>query len=142
LITKILVLDDEYKTATIISDYLTIKGNKVDIATSYQRGITFFQKSYDVLIADVLLKDDTKTGLDFAYEYKNNHPHTFVIAMSGNKSFRISNDIIDCFLEKPIDLKKMGDIIKSHVNTSLIDLIEKIDTISIDIKHIKNKLEK
>jgi len=139
LVTKILVVDDNYELANLITEHLINAEYKCDIALTYESALRYLNKRYDVVITDILLKDANKTGLDFAVQYKLQYPKTFIIAISGNENLQ-TNYGIDYFIPKPINFPKMISIIESRINLSIIDLIETVDCISKDIQLIKLKL--
>ena len=115
---KILIIDDEPALAVFLQKALQeIDSYSVETANSgFSAGLKLAKTVPDVILLDILLGD--MDGREF-FEHLHQNPeyvHVKVIGMSGNLSWEEIAGILkqgfDEFLEKPINLKKLYDIVR------------------------------
>lgn len=111
---KILILEDEITTLTLMQRYFTSKGFQVSVGESGLDGIDLVQKEFfNLVITDLNMPN--MGGLEFFLWLNQHSPRTKVIFMTAFgsesiKEFVRQNGAINYF-EKPVDLKEMESFI-------------------------------
>ncbi len=124
---KILIIDDDDQFRKMLSQTLVKAGYSVSEASDGSEGIrTFRQDPADLVITDIVMPD--KEGIETIMEIRQMAPELKIIAVSGGG--RIGSE---SYLElarklgavhtfsKPIDRKKVVDIIANELNTAASD---------------------
>jgi PleD family two-component response regulator len=105
--TKIIVVDDDVETLSLISDYLSEKGMNVTVAETGEKAIELIKEhAFDIAILDLYLLDTT--GLELLREIKEFHPKIQAIMITG---YGTIHDAVECmkmgaadFITKPLHL--------------------------------------
>ena len=119
---SILVLDDEFDIVTIIKHDLERHGFRVLSFTDPHLALEDFKinaENYDLIISDVRMPG--MNGFEFLRKVKEIRPDIKVFLMTAFEinNLEFSNVIpsikVDEFVPKPITMKKLGIIIKKHL---------------------------
>ena len=117
--TKIIVVDDEVETLSLISDYLSEKGMNVTVAETGEKAIELIKEhAFNIAILDLYLTDTT--GLELLREIKEFHPKIQAIMITG---YGTIHDAVECmkmgaadFITKPLLL--------DHIHLTINKLLE------------------
>jgi DNA-binding NtrC family response regulator len=114
-VRRILVVDDEPSIGKALKMGLSSSEVEVDVAESGSTGVEFgTQQHYDVLIADLCLPDID--GLEVIAKIKCCCPEIVSIIITGNPSRESSMEAtsqgVNCYLEKPLDMKSLKNAIE------------------------------
>ena len=107
-VKKILIIEDDCTTRTIISDILTQNGYVVESSMLLREAAALLDtKPFDLIISDIGLPDGN--GLDFCGQ----HRHTPFISMSASDSAgaAIAGGAV-AFFEKPFNIEDMLAAVK------------------------------
>lgn len=160
---RVLVIEDDKITATIIQHALKEKGYTVDKAETGEQGIKlakFHKGSYSSIVLDIMLPD--VSGLDVCKEIRDNDDSTPILILSAKSEIEDKikglNTGADDYLTKPFDIKEFfarinalerrnrvleGDIIKVRdleLNTTAHEL--KVDGDLVLLSHLQYRLLK
>lgn len=116
---NILLVDDDAMVRKSLGHYLLESSHTLSVATNGQEALSLLEKqrSFDLIICDVMMP--LLTGPTFILKLKAFFPHKMphIIIISGDK---VKEDYLkkidipyDDFLAKPVNLKKLQDIIGS-----------------------------
>jgi Response regulator containing CheY-like receiver, AAA-type ATPase, and DNA-binding domains len=113
---KILICEDEIEVVNILKKYLKYKGFDADHALN---GITALEliksREYGIIFLDINMPG--LTGIDILKQTKNDRNKAKVVVLTGYPGVNSGHCIslgADRFLEKPIDLKLIGEIIDEY----------------------------
>lgn len=114
---KILVADDEMRIVDILRKFLQEKGQWVEYALDGPEALKLIKKNdYDIIFLDLNMPE--VTGFEILRYCKENHLKAKVVLLTGYP------DVTDSFckklkadeyLEKPIDLKMIGEIVDKYL---------------------------
>lgn len=113
---KILVVDDEEKIVSQLKKFLEKKGHSVDIAIEGDKALSLIKEDgYDIVFLDENMPG--LTGLELVEYIKKNNVKVKTVILTGypvmTESF--SKDVgADEYLEKPVDLKKIEEIVNKY----------------------------
>ncbi|MEQ5778554.1 response regulator [Thalassospira sp. NFXS8] len=112
---KILVLEDEPITRTLLQAILRKAGYQVTITSSYDEALATWQRgAFNLIIADFFL-EGTQTGADFIREIRASGRTIPAIALSIADQSQNLDDInkagFDFYLPKPIDVRVLSDAV-------------------------------
>lgn len=119
---KILVLEDEPITRSLLQAILRKEGYQVTITSSFEEADGAWQRGkYDLVIADYFL-EGTRTGADFVRSMRNGDRKVPAIALSiadnGENREAIEEAGFDFYLPKPIDVRLLSDAIEKLLNAA------------------------
>lgn len=113
---KILIADDEIRIVDILVKFIESKGLKADQALDGKKALDLLkEQDYDIVFLDVNMPEFT--GLEVTRYIKEKKPQTKVIILTGypNLGKGIAKHVgADEYLEKPVDLKVIGEIIDKY----------------------------
>lgn len=114
---KMLICEDEIGVAHVLKKYLKYKGFDSDHALDGKAALELIKsRSYAMVFLDINMPE--LTGIEILKFMKKNHNKAKVIILTGypgvTKDFCISLGA-DRYLEKPIDLKVIGEIIDEYI---------------------------
>lgn len=136
---KILILEDDFAVAKMLSNVFSDE-NRCVISSKYEVAKSYLNTSFDVLLIDILLKGDDKTGLDFAREYKKLYPNATIIAMSAYEHYKIQKDVIDYFFTKPLDIDELKRIVEIQKTFSIKKIADQVEKLNSNMELIKKHL--
>jgi len=115
---KILICDDETEIVNALEKYLKSKGCDVGCALDGKKGLELLKSGgYDIVFLDVNMPE--LTGFEVLRYVKDNNIKTKVIFLTGypcvNEDFA-KKLRVDEYLEKPIDLKVIGEIVDKYTS--------------------------
>ncbi|MDO8536319.1 MAG: response regulator [Candidatus Omnitrophota bacterium] len=113
---KILLADDEIRIVTLVRKFLKQRGLPADLASDGKEALELIKKhDYDLIFLDINMPE--LTGLDILKYIKENKIGAVVVLLTGypgvDKNFCKALGA-DEYLEKPVDLKAIGDIIDKY----------------------------
>ncbi|MCC7123393.1 MAG: sigma-54-dependent Fis family transcriptional regulator [Acidobacteria bacterium] len=109
---EILVIDDEADILEVMRAALSRQGRKVEVTTRAETALELAQgdRHFDVVITDLNLKSKI-TGLDLLRQFKENHPDTQVILMSGYSTLDSAVEGVRAgaldYISKPFDVREV-----------------------------------
>lgn len=112
----ILLMEDDRRTRTLLSGYLTEKGYEIFSAENGLEGLRILgQNTIDLVITDYAMPH--MDGKEFILQSKINHPCLPVILISGfdldeNKDLQSIKGILFDYFKKPINLKQLQSAVK------------------------------
>lgn len=148
---KILIVDDNAVNLKVACGFMSQYEMQIDTANSGYEAINkVTNKKYDLIFMDHMMPemdgiDTTKAIRSITGSYYKNVPIVALTAnaISGAREMFLSNSMQD-FLSKPIDTKKLNNILKRWISDKLKQSIGKKDSIidcDKDIKLINLELE-
>lgn len=98
---KILIIEDNESTASVLAEYLQDNGFLVETAICGRQAIDEFQKTdFDVLLADFALQD--MTGTEVVKKFRQQNSRLKVIFLSAfDLEQKVTRTAHTCILEKP-----------------------------------------
>ena len=113
---KILICEDEIGVVNILKRYLKYKGFDADYALNGKAALELIKsRDYGIVFLDINMPE--LTGIEILKEMKESHNKAKVIILTGypgvTSDFCVSLGA-DSYLEKPIDLKLIGDILDKY----------------------------
>jgi len=111
--SRVLIVDDDEILRSELRDFL--EGEQIIEASSGEGALNLLRRVNDigVVILDVMMEGIN--GLDVLTEIKKNNPKLVVIIVTGSSSKNIAIEALknraDDYIEKPIDVKKLKDIV-------------------------------
>lgn len=144
---KILIVDDEVDTISIVADYLAKKGFEISVAQDAAQGIKLsIEITPDLILLDIALPD--LNGFDFLEEIKKRKIETRVILISAY--YNTDDDIIKgikagaCdFITKPLEPVKVLNKVKralisdATINTQVSDPAPIIKELLANVERLK-----
>ncbi len=119
---KILVVDDDQTTLTLLGDYFN-KDYDVSVVSSYNKAIEIYdKKDFDIFIIDISLDDGD--GIDLSKIIKSNKKFEFtpiiIISQHDETDYieKLFNLGVDDYIIKPINLKELSIRIKRRLYVS------------------------
>ncbi|MEI6862990.1 MAG: response regulator [Candidatus Omnitrophota bacterium] len=114
---KILVCDDEIEIVNIMKEYLKSKGCDVEYALDGKKGLDLIKSmEYDLVFLDINMPE--MTGIEVLRYVKDNNIKTKVVFLTGypcvDENFAKALRA-DEYLEKPVDLKAIGEIVDKYI---------------------------
>jgi DNA-binding response OmpR family regulator len=114
---KILVAEDEIGIVNILEKYLKYIGFDVDHALDGKTALELIRsRDYDIVFLDINMPE--LTGIEILKYMKENHIKAKVVFLTGypevNRNFCMMLGA-DEYLEKPIDLKVVGEIVDKYM---------------------------
>ncbi len=108
---KILLVEDEHLTATIVVDWLTAEGHTVDLVTDGVDGYDWLRNaSYDVAIIDWGLP--RLSGVELCEKYRRSGGQTPILMLTGKKAVNEKTHGLDSgaddYLTKPFELEELS----------------------------------
>lgn len=80
---RILIVDDDDDSRVLLAGFLETDGYEVGVSAEGSAALRAQEKApFDVLITDIFMPD--KDGLETIFDFRQKHPHTRIIAMSGS----------------------------------------------------------
>lgn len=136
---KILLVDDEEDFVTSLARRLETRGMQVRTATRGQEAIDVVHNNrFDVVVLDLNMPG--MDGLQTLEKLKEESPETEIIMLSGKGNIKTSTQAIKLgaeeFLEKPLEMSKLLQVITEAKDRRLIALEQKAQN---DIKKIIKK---
>ena len=114
---KALICDDEIGIINILKKFLEYKGLLVDYALDGKEALELIihETGYDIVFLDVNMPE--LTGVDILKYVRENHVKAKVVVLTGYPG--VDKDFCkmlgaDEYLEKPIDLKAIGEIVDKY----------------------------
>ncbi|MCX5712835.1 MAG: response regulator [Candidatus Omnitrophica bacterium] len=113
---KMLICEDEIGVVKILKRYLKYKGHDADHALNGRIALKKKKKQdYGIVFLDINMPE--LTGIEVLKDMKNNHYKAKVIILTGYPG--VTSDFCaslgaDRYLEKPVDLKVIGEIIDEY----------------------------
>lgn len=116
---RILLVDDEIMTRTLIENYLSKKGYHVLTAKDGDHAIRIMKKhTPDLVITDIIMPE--KNGIELILEIQKNYPGLAIIAISGGGKINadthlsIAKDLgVNFILSKPIQNTELDKALES-----------------------------
>ncbi len=146
---RILVVDDDIGTLSLLKIYLSKDGYNVDVAKNGKIGLKMFKRvNYDLVILDMMMPE--MDGVETLLKIRNasDIPVVFVTAKDG-KQDKIQGFLMGCddYLIKPVDLMELKlriETILKRVNPqNVISGMIQVNDITIDEKtHTVSKADK
>jgi CheY-like chemotaxis protein len=114
---KILICDDDAKIIDVLKRFLKKKGARVDCALNGKVALemVIHELSYDIIFLDVNMPGFT--GIDILRYVRENHVKSKIVVLTGYPGVtRNFCELLgaDEYLEKPVDLKVIGDIVDKY----------------------------
>ena len=115
---KVLVVDDEQETIDSLQMYLELQGFTVFTAPNGEKAVALINQHHpDVVLLDVNLQGSTIGGLQVLKTSKEQSPTTLVWLITGYDADKYKEEGLalgaDKFLEKPLALDKLVELIKN-----------------------------
>ncbi len=137
---RILVVEDEYKLADLISDRLKKENYSVDISLDGEDGLyKALENIYDLIILDVMLPK--KDGFEILKELKNNKINSKIIMLTARASLDDKlegfDGGVDDYLTKPFHMEELVARINARLRKNSIDKsvnILSFEDIKLDLK--------
>ena len=127
---KILIVEDESKTAAFLKKGLTEQGYVVDVATDGEEGLRFIDSyKYDLLVIDVMMPK--MDGLTFIERLRSSGCETLAMFLTARDS--VSDKVrglesgADVYLVKPFSFTEFLAQVKSLLRRSPQRLVEVFD---------------
>ncbi len=116
---KILICDDEIEIVNALKKYLKLKGCDVEYALDGGKGLELLKSGgYDIVFLDINMPE--LTGIEVLRYVKDNNVKTKVVFLTGypciNEKFAKALRA-DEYLEKPVDLKVIGEIVDKYTQS-------------------------
>ncbi len=116
---KILICDDEIEIINVLRKYLKSKGCGVEYALDGEEGLKLIKSGdYGIVFLDINMPG--LTGFEILRYVKDNNIKTKVVFLTGypcvDKDFA-ERLRADGYLEKPVDLKVIGDIVDKYTSS-------------------------
>jgi DNA-binding NtrC family response regulator len=114
---RILVVDDDAPILFALSEYFSMDGHTIDCAEDKKSAETLLnEKNYSIVITDLRLNGlFGNEGLEIAETARRVFPETKIILMTSYSSKEIEEEAVkagvDIFLQKPIQLSKLSEIL-------------------------------
>lgn len=120
----VVVVDDDLKVTTLLERALIKRGFRVFSTQEGKKALELVENERpDILITDILQPGLDGVSLCNAVKKNPAHSDTRVIIISGvynETSFRLQMDCRpDGFIEKPIDINKLSDLIIERINNGI-----------------------
>jgi DNA-binding response OmpR family regulator len=118
---KILIIDDDYDILETTGSILAYEGFEIHTADSVERGLELTDKvSPDIVLLDIMFPESKTKGFDAARELKARHPRLPIIiltAINREYAFDFTKEDIKAeeFLNKPVQTKKLIELIRRHI---------------------------
>lgn len=116
---KVLIIDDDNRNIFALNATLKAKGYECLSATSAQQGIAFLNEVKDIgiILLDMMMPDMDGYEAIPLMRSKHNIPVIAVTAqaMLGDRE-KCLNAGADDYVSKPIDVDKLEEILKKHIN--------------------------
>lgn len=129
--SKVLIIEDEVETATLVKRALELESVEADIAKDGQEGIQKFEKNdYDLVLLDI--KMPKMNGEDVLREIRKNDPFIDVIVYTNFSEFAdikaLTNIGIQGYINKgpQADLKELVDTIMRFLSPISYDDLNKL----------------
>ena len=130
-VNRILIIEDEVKTATPVKEALELNGMQAEIAKDGEIGLKMVkEKEFDLILLD--LKMPKMSGEDVLREIRKIRPYVFVIIYTNFSDFTdlkvLANIGIDGYVNKgpDADLKELINIIKEKLEPFSIESMQNI----------------
>lgn len=119
---KILVVDDDQTTLTMLGEYLS-KNYEVTVVSSFKKALEiYYKKDFNLFLLDISLDDGD--GIELAKIIKNNEKFDFspIIIISQHEETEYMEEVfkvgVDDYIIKPINLKELYIRIKRRLYVS------------------------
>lgn len=113
---RILIADDEKGLVALLSENLTNRGHKVDIAYDGEEALALINASaYDLILVDYNMPE--LTGLEIVKYIKKINYKTITVMITGYPEMESSLAKVigvDFYITKPVKLESIEDIIKKQ----------------------------
>lgn len=145
---KVLILDDDSGLLNVMKEGIEQWGDICDCVNSYAEAVGKMDRYYDAVISDIVLKGESKTGIDFVKEYSRRHPNSVIILMTGKDWVKIPNyDFIAGKILKTVPLKwdelkyiMHDDTGKYKMQNEVYTEVYTLDHFGKDIEQIRARL--
>ena len=112
-----LIIDDEINICDLLTDFLTTEGHTVNYTQNGKEGLVLFETHLqDIVITDLNIPE--MSGLEIARLIKEKSPKTIIIMLTGEnistEKINKEKELIDYFLYKPIDFRKLSQVINQQ----------------------------
>lgn len=147
---KILILDDNCDFCEIVKDELSFSGFKdITICNSYKEAMSKISINYDLVLIDMVLFGESKTGLDFAILYKEAHQNTKFILITVHNHDELKNllskhtNLFNASFIKPFDIKSLCKKSKELLGIKMdtLNIVDRIEDVEIKIQNIESDLD-
>ncbi len=120
--TRLLVIDDDTDLRAAVAEYLLSLGYEVDQAAEREEAEALVANyAYSLVITDISLTELGVEGFDLLRTISNSHSRPKLIVMSGHTGSEHREKAKQCgadvFLEKPIPLETLGEVVRSSLST-------------------------
>ncbi len=118
---KILIVDDDQDILETTGSILAYEGFEIHTADSVEQGMELAEKlSPDIVLLDIMFPESKTRGFEAAKEMKARFPKLPVIiltAINREYAFDFTKEDIkaDEFLNKPVQTKKLIELIRRHI---------------------------
>jgi DNA-binding response OmpR family regulator len=118
---KILIIDDDYDILETTGSILAYEGFEIHTADSVERGLELAEKvSPDIVLLDIMFPESKTKGFEAARDLKARYPRLPVIiltAINREYAFDFTKEDIKAeeFLNKPVQTKKLIELIRRHI---------------------------
>jgi DNA-binding NtrC family response regulator len=125
----VLLVDDEEKFVSALSQRLQVRGLKVDTASSGEEALKRIKsQKFDAIILDLVMPG--MSGVETLKHIKKEDPELQIIMLSGHGTVEKSVEAIKAgavdFLEKPVDINKLIDKIGEARHKRILVITEKM----------------
>jgi len=141
--SKVLIVDDDEVLRSELRDFL--EGEEVVEVASGEGALNLLRRVNDIGVVILDVQMDGISGLDVLNAIKKDNPKLVVIIVTGNSSENVAIEALkshaDDYIEKPIDAKKLKDIVGRVLDGEIKDEINSYGVKS-KIQRVKNFVEK
>jgi len=125
---KILIVDDESAICRLLQDYLERLGFETCVATNGEQALELLlTEKPAIMTLDIRMPG--LNGYEVLQKAKRRYPELFIIVVTGidvpNMDEMLEHSGAHAFLQKPIDLQKLSDIICGFVGICSKPLLHK-----------------
>ena len=125
---KILIVDDESAICQLLQDYLERLGFETCVATNGEQALDLLMKENPAIMT-LDIRMPGLNGYEVLQKAKRRYPELFIIVLTGidvpNMDEMLEHSGAHAFLQKPIDLQKLSDIICGLVGICSKPLLHK-----------------
>ena len=127
---RILIIDDDERLGEMLSDYFRGQGFTPEHRLDGESGLTAVEHGrFDAVVLDVMM-GSIDEGFQVAYQLRSDAatreiPIIMLTAVGEQTGFRFDPDKdedflpVDEFLEKPVSPRKLVDLVRKHLPTSI-----------------------
>jgi DNA-binding NtrC family response regulator len=121
-----LVVDDDTELRKVLSSILSEEGYTVKTAENGKQAIKTSEKTrFDLALIDIKLPD--MEGTKLLHRLKEKHPHIVTVIITGFPTIQNAmgavNEGADGYILKPLEIRKLLEAIRKHLNKEAADHI-------------------